>query len=373
MAKKKLLIVVTKANWGGAQRYVFNMASGMRERGYEVAVAAGTAGLLAEKLSDAGIPFRAISGMGRDMRPFSSDIRAFFSLARIIWEEKPDILHLNSPKAGGMGAFLGRLFSVRRIVYTAHGWPTREKRFFLSHLLIVLFSWLTAVFADAVIAVSEADLQEASAWPFMKGKLAMVHNGVEIPALLPRDEAQGELGIRHQDAWQVGTNAELHPNKNLSAAILAVANYNERNEKKIEYTIVSDGEERAKLERLIAEKTLGDYVHLAGFRKDATSLLSAFDAFLLPSLKEGLPLTILEAGLAGLPTIATATGGIPEVIEDRKTGFLLSTPDPASIERALSELFSHYSKQYGERLEQKVRAEFSLDRCIAETAAVYER
>ncbi|MCE9643703.1 glycosyltransferase [Candidatus Parcubacteria bacterium] len=370
---KKILFVITKSNWGGAQRYVFNMARAMHEKGYEVSVAAGTAGLLADRLREINIPFRAISGMGRDMRPLSSDIRAFFSLARIIREEKPDILHLNSSKAGGMGALLGRILSVPRIIYTAHGWPTREKRFFLSRLLITFFSWLTAAFAHTVIAVSRADQEEASAWPFMRKKLVTIHNGVEAPMLLPREEAQQELGIENKDAWQLGTIAELHPNKNLSAAILAVAGYNETHTKKIEYTIISDGEERERLEHLIAEKNIGDFVRLAGFRKNATSLLSAFDAFLLPSIKEGLPLTLLEAGFAGLPTIATTTGGIPEIIEQRETGLLLATPDTASIADALAELFNEYSTHLGERLKEKVRADFSLERCVTDTVAVYER
>jgi len=372
MTKKKILLVITKANWGGAQRYVFNMARAMRDSGYEVSVAAGAAGLLAEKLKITGIPFYAISGMGRDMHLFSSDISAFFSLAHIIKKERPDILHLNSSKAGGMGAFLGRVFSVPHIIYTAHGWPTRENRFILSRLLIAFFSWLTAVFAHTVIAVSRADMEEASTWPLMRKRLVMIHNGVEAPTLLPRDEARQVLGIQHEDAWQLGTIAELNPNKNLSAAISAVADYNEENEKKIEYTIISDGEERAKLEHLIEKRGAKEYVHLVGIRENAPSLLSAFDAFLLPSIKEGLPLSILEAGFAGLPVITTATGGIPEIINNHETGLLLSTPDTTSIKQALTKLFENYSTEFGQRLKERVATDFSLERCIAETATVYE-
>lgn len=370
---KKILFVITKAGWGGAQRYVRDMSSAMRDKGYEVKVAAGAAGILAERLRDESLPFREIYGMNRDMHLLSADVPAFFSLLRTIREEKPDILHLNSSKAGGMGAVLGRLLSVPLIVFTAHGWPTRERRFFLSRLLIVFFSWLTAVLAHRVICVSEADFREASRWPFLKKKLLMIHNGISAFEQLSREAAQRELGIEHSEAWQLGTNAELNFNKNLSAAIKAVSLYNQKHEKKIEYTIVGSGLENKKLERLIEKERLSDYVRLAGFRTNATTLLSAFDAFILPSHKEGLPLALLEAGLAGLPSIATKTGGIPEIIEDGKTGLLLATPDPKTILETLEKLFKNYSLEMGARLKEKILQEFSLKEAVEKTAEVYEQ
>ncbi len=370
--KKKILFVITKANWGGAQRYGFDMALAMRKKGYQVSVAAGEAGLLAEKLREEDILFHTIRGMGRNMRVFSSDVSAFFSLARIILKEKPDVLHLNSPKAGGMGAFLGRIFLVPRIVYTIHGWSFREERSAPSRALIILFSWLTVVFAHRAIAISKVDYREAAYWPFIKDKLVMIHNGISPFKFMPREAAQKELGVRHEDAWQVGTNAELHPNKNLSAAIEAVALYNHTHEKKIEYTIVGEGEERVRLEGLIAKGDAANFIHLSGFRQDAASLLLAFDAFLLPSLKEGLPRAILEAGLAGLPVIATDTGGISEIIEHKVTGFLIPSPESTSIKQVLGELFENYSTEKGKKLKEKVLRDFSMERAVTETAAVYE-
>lgn len=369
---KKILFVITKAGWGGAQRYVRDMAKAMRDQGYQVKVAAGAAGILAERLADESLPFREIYGMDRDMRLLSADVPAFFSLLRTIREEKPNILHLNSSKAGGMGAVLGRLLSVPLIVFTAHGWPTRERRFFLSRFLIVFFSWLTAVFAHKVICVSEADFREASHWPFLKKKLVMIHNGISVFEQLPRETAQGELGIEHPEAWQLGTNAELNFNKNLSSAIKAVSLYNQKHEKKIEYTIVGSGLEKKELERLIEKEGVSAYVHLAGFHNNAATLLSAFDAFILPSHKEGLPLALLEAGLAGLPSIATKTGGIPEIIEDGETGLLVAHPEPAAIEAALTKLFADYSPELGIRLKEKILRNFSLEEAVEETIRVYE-
>ncbi|KKW35782.1 MAG: Glycosyl transferase group 1 [Candidatus Adlerbacteria bacterium GW2011_GWA1_54_10] len=136
MSKKKVLYVITKGNWGGAQRYVFDLATGLPKDEFEVAVAlgepalsAGKPGLLADKLKSASVMIYYISSLGRDVS-FGKDTTSFFELYRLFKKEKPDIAHLNSSKAGGVGALLAvlgaeKFLNARRdmVLLLAYGAP----------------------------------------------------------------------------------------------------------------------------------------------------------------------------------------------------------------------------------------------------------
>ena len=115
----RILYVITKANWGGAQRYVYDLATSARDAGFEVAVAYGSSGELAERLQDAGIETFHIAGLGRDINVFS-DIYSFFSLLNIIRSFKPRVVHSNSSKIGGIGALAARLTRIPKIIFTPH-------------------------------------------------------------------------------------------------------------------------------------------------------------------------------------------------------------------------------------------------------------
>src|SRR6185437_2692500 len=113
--RKKVLYVITKGNFGGAQRYVFDLATHLPKEKFEAVVVCGVGGSLIEKLRDAHIRTITISSLERNASIFS-DIAAFFALWKIIRQEKPDILHLNSSKAGGLGVVAGRLSGIKRIL-----------------------------------------------------------------------------------------------------------------------------------------------------------------------------------------------------------------------------------------------------------------
>jgi len=116
-------------------------------------------------------------------------------------------------------------------------------------------------------------------------------------------------------------------------------------------------------------------VLLPGFVNDASRYLKALDCFLLPSIKEGLPYVILEAGLAALPVIATTVGGVPEIIEDQRTGILASPHNTTALAGALDQLIASPTLRtsLGTSLHKKVTYDFSLDQMIASTSALYKK
>ncbi len=335
LTRKKVLYVITKSNWGGAQRYVYDLATRLAEAGAEVAVAQGgtgeagaPGGPLAKHLAEAGIRTIPVPSFARDLG-FKNDVGAFLELKRIIRTERSDIVHLNSSKAGFLGALAARSLGTRHIIFTAHGWPFAEKRNPLWRAVAWLGSWATALLVHTIIVVSRNDLRLGEHLPFCKKKMRLIHNGINLDAPL----GSGAI-IRRAfppGAHITGTIGELNRNKNQIALVEAA-----RRDPALSIAIVGEGEDRAYLERKIKEYGLESRVKLFGFIPTA-DVLRGFDAFALPSLKEGLPYVLLEAKAAGLPIVLTnRVGGIGEILD---------APDlkEFSIEKMIEKTASVYS------------------------------
>jgi glycosyltransferase involved in cell wall biosynthesis len=238
---------------------------------------------------------------------FLREWRALRELTTLFKQERPDVVHLNSSKAGGLGALAARLAGVPRIVFTAHGWAHRENRSLPARLAIWLASWLTIVLAHKIIAVSTYDHRDAPVF-FSRRKITVIHNGIALPlALGPGERIRSAFPT---GVHITGTIGDLSKNKNqISLVEQALQNPN------MYVAIVGDeGEERAHLELKIKEYGLKDRVKIFGFIP-ASEVLRGFDTFALPSLKEGLPYVLLEAKAAGLPIEANRVGGVGEILD----------------------------------------------------------
>ncbi len=305
-ARPKVLYMITKSNWGGAQRYVYDLATHRPKDQFEVAVAVGGPGALTEKLTAAGIPVLFLDRVQRDLS-LTRDIGGFASLYRTVRTYRPDVVHLNSSKVAGLGALAARLLGVRRIVFTVHGWPFMEHRSLLWRLFAFLGSYLSALLSHQVIVISTHDLRIGHRMPFLRKKLHLVYNGIELPMTFG---SGSEIRAAFPPGVPItGTVGELTRNKNHKALIERA-----RKEPTLYLAIVGEGEERGALEAAIARYKLADRVKLFGFIP-AQDVLRGFDTFAFPSLKEGLPYVLLEARAAGLPIVASRVGGIPDVVD----------------------------------------------------------
>lgn len=304
LAKKKILFVITKSNWGGAQRYVYDLATALPKDTFNVQVTFGQPGRLAEELHKAGITTHPILALQRDVS-LITDLKSFFELWRLFRIEKPDVVHLNSSKAGGIGALAARLAGVKNIIFTVHGWPFWEDRSIIAKSLIWIASWVTALLCHKVICISDFDLRVTKRMPFAGGKAVRIYNGIA-----PMSFGTGER-IRNAFPPAVritGTIGELTKNKNQIALVKQAKNNSD-----MYVAIIGEGEERAHLEAVIREYGLEERVKLFGFIP-ASEVLRGFDMFTLPSLKEGLPYVLLEAKAVGLPITANRVGGVSEII-----------------------------------------------------------
>lgn len=377
--KIKILYIITKSNFGGAQRYVYDIVKNITKNNYEAIVALGGRGTLKDKLEKDGIKTISILNLKRNINIFS-EIKVFFNLLKILKEERPDIAHLNSSKIGGLGALACRLVGIKKIIFTAHGWAYKEDRSIISKKIIKFLSWITIILSHKTIVVSKDDYKNAPKL-FVKRKIIMIHNGVSEIDFEKKDIAKDKIlkkisSIKNQDEikktiW-VGTISELHNNKGLSFIIHAINNLI-KNGYNISFFIIGEGEEKSNLEQLIKKHRLENNVFLLGFVDDASKLLKAFDIFTLTSTKEGLPYTLLEAGLANLPIVASEIGGIPEIIENKKSGLLIPSKKTDYIKNAISNLIDSPKDKirYGNTLKEKIQKNFTIEQMLLETINIY--
>lgn len=373
--RKKILYIITKSNFGGAQRYVYDLATNLDKDRYEIAVALGGNGMLIEYLNKAGIKTIPIKHLERDIS-LKKELGSFFEISNILREENPDVLHVNSSKAGGIGAFLGRLHDIPKIIYTAHGWAFNEDRNIISRFVVGFFHWLTIIFSRITICVSAA-LKEQMKWPLVSKKMVIVRNGRKRPTFKTRDEAREHivaafplLSAMRSDVW-ITTIAELHPVKQHERMIEAMREL-VKTYPTLRHIIIGDGEKRNGLEALISKYELGSNVFLIGHVNEASEYLKAFDIFVLPSRSEALAYVLIEAGYAALPVIASNVGGIPEIIEHDKTGMLISQNGSEELVSTVSTLLEDRERAHkmGEKLENSMDR-FSIERMVHETTSYY--
>lgn len=374
--RKKILYVITKSNWGGAQRYVYDLATKLPKETIETKVILGGRGVLGNALERSGIPVISIEKLGRDVK-FIDDIRVFFELRKLFKTEHPDVIHLNSSKIGAIGALAARFAGVKKIIFTAHGFAFNEKRSELQRFAIKGVTWFTLLLSSKTITLSDQEEKQAKAFPFVGEKIVRIENGIEIPRFFGKTESREKLAEHlgkppefFSKMHIIGTIAELTANKGLSYTIEAMQHINE-----YVLVVIGEGEERTKLEHLIQEKNLAGKVFLFGFIENASLLAKAFDIFLLASLKEGLPYALLEVGGAGIPVLTTAVGGIPGIITDQRNGMLIKPKSSKEIELGLKFLIEHKEerKLWGEMLKRDIAEKYNLEKMLKKTLEIYER
>lgn len=374
--KPKILYLITKSNYGGAQKYVFELASAAKRAGLEVTVACGgtgeqkaITGLLVEKLEAKSIPVFVIKHFVRDMS-FGDDLRSFFEILSVLRKYKPDVLHLSSSKASGLGAVAGRIMGIKTIVFTVHGFPDDETwRPKYQQFLISLLTRVTCYLSHKIIAISSDSYERLLKIVSRDDKVVLIKNGVSLVDFTPKAEVrQNLIPILTTNNLVIGGIGELHPNKNWSLLLHALTTL----PKHIHVCIIGEGDERNQLELLADKLQIRERVHLVGYLENAAKQLLLFDLFILPSKKEGLPYVILEAGLASLPVIATSLPGTKDIIETGMSGILVEQTAnqlTTSIQFLLRD--EGLRRRLGQELHEKVLADFSLARMATDTISVY--
>ena len=327
MPKINLLYVITKLELGGAQKQLLSLIARLDKNRYNIFLFTAKNGLL---LTDAqainGLHIKTSALLERPINPFK-DILALIEIYLFIRKHNIDIVHTHSSKAGILGRLAASFVRNKIIIHTIHGWSFNDYQSGLCRYFFILLERFNAKFSDKLIVVSTHDFKKGlSSRIGNDRKYQLIHYGIDYSEFARQDnKIREKLGIKPNELV-VGMLSCFKPQKSPQDFIKLAFLINQ-NLSDIKFILVGDGLLRKRIERLIAQLGLRQKVILTGWRRDIPSILQAMDVFVLTSLWEGLPISVLEAICASVPVVATNTGGISEVISEGKTGFLISPAD----------------------------------------------
>ena len=383
---KKILYIITQSEFGGAQRYIFDLATHLKSE-FKIIVAAGgnSENELFQRLKAQNIASREVKYLKRNINPIY-DLLAFFELRQLIRKEKPNIIHLNSSKAGILGslALSANQRPKPKIIYTVHGWVFNEPLNWLKKKIYLWLEKATAKLKTKIICLSTCDRQIAAQKNFPEKILAVINNGINSNSLkfLSKEKARQKLLDKIGASFKqkisnpkiIGAIANLYPAKGIKYLIESANILNAQSQiPNTIFIVIGDGAERAKLEALIKKYNLENKFFLAGQIPSAYQYLKSFDLFVLPSVKEGFPYAILEAMIAGQPIIATEVGGIPEMIKNKKAGLLVQPKNSQELAEKILYILNEQAsaEELGKQAEKRVKQKFSLEKMIRKTKEVY--
>lgn len=362
-------VLIPQLNWGGAEKLVYDQLR--NERGRDdvsfVVFVLRQGGTLSTAVQDLGWPVVVMAERNR------FDLPIIGRLAAALRHQSIDLLHSHLPRAGIIGRMAARMAGIPSM-YTEHnvgaGYP------WLSRWL----NRLTLPLEKHVVAVSEAVRREVLASnPGLSGRTSVVTNGVDVDALrsvaADRDNARSGFGLRSDDVLVLNV-ANMHRRKNQQHLIRAFCHVVRETGAMARLCIVGrDDGEGERLRGLVRVLGLEGSVSILGPRDDAAVWMAACDVFVLSSLVEGLPVSLLEACAMARPCVVTGVGGVPEVIADGVRGWLVEVGDAPALARSLAEAINDpaTARRYGLAAQAWVAERFSISSMIKAYRALYHQ
>ncbi|MFH1768865.1 MAG: glycosyltransferase family 4 protein [Candidatus Omnitrophota bacterium] len=369
---KKILFIITYLELGGAQKQLFYLIENLDRDKYSLYLCAGDSGYLKDKFTAIDyLKVHLIPELIRTINPLY-DITAFFKLYSYIRKNKFDIVHTHSPKASILGRWAAYFAGVKSVVYTVHGWPFHNFMNPLAYHLYLTLEKLTAKITKKIVVVSKRDLREALDKKITRGKkLSLVHYGIDINYF---SRIYLDRKKRSFDECLVVSVSALKRQKGLNY-LLNIAGELKDKLPQIRFVIVGDGPLRGKIEKMIRKSGLTKKVVLKGWLDDLSSLYANASLFVLTSLWEGLPVSLIEAVAAGIPVLVTNTGGVSDIVKNNKQGRIVKLDDlsrlPLICEDMLDNIDSWTKTVEGER-EHIVLDSWSEERMVKETEQIYK-
>jgi glycosyltransferase involved in cell wall biosynthesis len=334
----RLLHIVGESRYGGAARIILRLGQVAQAEGWQVDILT-TDPVFQQAVKQHGLGLVNLNVIRREIRPVW-DLRGLVRLTSFLHSEPYRIVHTHTSKAGFVGRLAARLAGVPVIIHTAHGFAFHEDspasvRRFYSALERLASRW-----CDRIVSVSEFH----RTWAIELGmchprRIVAIPNGI-AEAVRNRKvglpEVRREMGARHGDLV-ILSMARLAPDKGLEYLIEAAAIL-PRTGRRIRIMIAGDGPQRERLEQLAGRLGVTDRVVFLGFREDVGDLLAASDLVVLPSLREGLSIALLEAMAAGKPIVATTIGSQREVASRADMALLVPPADTLALSQAIVRL-----------------------------------
>ncbi|MFH0940629.1 MAG: glycosyltransferase family 4 protein [Candidatus Omnitrophota bacterium] len=360
----KVLLLANHVNFGGITAYMLNLCQALAGKdGFEYVVASRGGDLEKELIASGVRHIRVPLSTKCEVSP--KMFISFLRLLPIVRADGIDVFHANTRVTQVLASLLS-LATKKPYISTCHGYfrPRIARRLF-------------PCWGKKVIAISDQVRQHLiDDFRLDPSRVELIYNGIDLKKF--RDHSKDD--VREQkiklgldpDKKVIGHIGRLSSVKGQNVLVLA-AERMMRARKDIQFLIIGDGDEAAELARLIREKNLQHNVFIRPSMPDTSLALSLMDVFCMPSLQEGLGISILEAMASGVPVVASRVGGIPSIIKDGETGLLCAAGDVGSFSASLSKILNDkaLAESLIEKAKQNIREKFSLDTMAQKTRRLY--
>ncbi len=379
--KTTVLHIITKLELGGAQKVALALLDGLNKGDSQAFLLSGTSGTLAPELKE-NKNVVLIDTLKREVTIKNFlwlEIKNFFVLTRMIRTYKKDnpnlVVHTHSTKAGFIGRWAAFFAGVKKRVHTIHGHSFNDHQPWIVRSTIIFLEWVTSLITTHYVCVSSKDAQTGiKFFPAFNKKHSIIRAAIDsekffIPAQrtsMPDDDAEN---LPKQ--YIFGTIGCFKPQKNLIDLIQAFQ-FVHINNPQARLEIIGDGIMRPQIETKIKQLNLEKHVTLLGWQKNVAPFMNSWDAFVMSSLWEGLPCSVVEARMLKLPVLAYDTGGISDVITHGKNGFLYPQNSWLSLGQGMLNISKdnmlHSSiKQYKDDL-----SDFHYDAMVSQHVKLYK-
>jgi glycosyltransferase involved in cell wall biosynthesis len=375
----KVLRVIARLNMGGPALHVAYLTSGLTERGYDTTLVAGTLARGESSMQfvarDLGIDVTQLPQLHREVSPVY-DTLAVRRLVSIIRRDRPQILHTHTAKAGAIGRVAAVLAGDARppvIVHTFHGHVLRG---YFSPPVAAGFrrvERLLATTATKLVVVSPEvrdDLVSLGVAP--PEQFAVIRLGIDLESRVSRHVNDLRRLFGAGDRFVVGWVGRMTAVKRTQDVLAAFKGLRERGVDAV-LCMVGDGPDRRQVEQQAHDLGIARHCLFVGYQRDIAPYYDFFDAFLLPSANEGTPVVAIESLAAERPVIATAVGGVPDVVDEGVDGFLVGLGDVDAMVDRLEQLAGDpgLRARMGAAGRERVVPRYAVSRLVDDVDALY--
>ncbi|MCG2726209.1 MAG: glycosyltransferase family 4 protein [Elusimicrobia bacterium] len=370
----KILHIITKLELGGAQQNTLYTAANTDKKKFYSLIASGKGGILSASGADLEIIY--IPYLRREINPIK-DALAFYHLCRAIKSQKPDIVHTHSSKAGILGRLAARLCKAPIIIHTFHGFGFNKRQSFIKKRIFVFLERICARITDILIFVSKSNMETAKALKIGNvTQYKLIRSGIALdkyPAQINIADKKEQLKLPAGGKIIVSVG-NLKPQKNPCDFIkLAKRISSERHD--TYFVFVGGGEKLKKIKQDIAGENFSEYCRFIGWREDVAEILKIADIFILTSLWEGLPRSLVEALKSGLPCLCYDTDGVSDILKSEKNGYLIRQGDTEDMYNKLKSLLQNDEllTKLSEGARDTDLKEFAIDTMVKQLENLYSQ
>ncbi len=380
-SRVKIVRIIARLNIGGPALHVVNLNKGLSSDRFESLLVTGSPnpgeGSMLDYAQENGVRPLIIPEMVGEASLRPRDIKALFKLYRILRMERPQIVHTHTAKAGFLGRVAARLAGVPVIVHTYHGHVLHGYYGPLKNWLLRRMERVLARITNQLVAVSPLVRKDLLAYRVAPPeKIRVIPLGFDLEPFLQcrslKGEFRTELGLG-TGVRLIAILGRIFPIKN-HRLFLESATQVAKQESNARFVIVGDGILRSEMERYAADLGIHQRTIFTGWRHDLPRIYADLDLLVVSSDNEGTPVSAIEAMASGCPVVATQVGGLPDVIENGKTGYLVPAQQPQALAAAMLDLIqnSETAEQMSRAAQLSVKEKFSINRLISDTENLYQ-